>query len=157
MNQRVAHSRSAIGTVVACAVLVVLGLLAPWLIAKGAYNLWAQHSGTPARVELGKCERPTIFGLPGAFGTGSRRGGYKTRNCTAVWRPDEATKETVTVYGVEPPTPRFVDVRIHGDRAFTDSLWLPAPLVFGLIAAGFVLFRLRALRRSWASRRSGVG
>jgi hypothetical protein len=156
MKRRSAHGRrSAIGTFIACTVLVVLGLLAPSLISKGAYNLWAQHSGTPARVEIGKCWQPTIFSFPGEFGTGgARRGGSKTSNCTAVWQPAVGTKETVTVYGVGRPTPRSVDVHIHGDRAFTNSLWLPAPLLWGSIAVGFVLFRLRALRRSRASRPS---
>jgi hypothetical protein len=155
MNRRFAQGRSPIRTLIACALLVLLGLLAPWLITKGAYNLWAQHSGTPGRVEIGKCWRPTIFSFPGEFGSGgARRGGSKTRDCTAVWRLPVGTAETVTVYGMEPPTPRFVDVRIHGDRAFTNSLWLPAPLLYGILVVGFVLYRLLALRRSRASRPS---
>lgn len=155
MSQRFAQGRrGAIGTFVACALLVLLGLLAPWLFSKGAYHLWAQHSGTPGRVELVKCWRPTSFSFLGEFASGDGKYGSHTSNCTAVWRPAVGTKETVTVYGVEPPTPRFVDVHIHGDRAFTNSLWLPAPLVFGSLVVGFVVVRLRALCRSRAPRPS---
>lgn len=153
MNRRFAHGRrSAIRTFIAYAVLV----MALWAICSGAYHLWAQHSGTPGRVELGKCWRPTFFSFPGEF---AYTGGKASRlpslwDCTAVWRPAAGTEETVTVHGVEPPTPRFVDVHIHGDRAYTNALWLPAPLVLGSAIGGFELSRLLAMRRSRASRPS---
>src|SRR3954469_18818649 len=113
---------NAIRTIAVACGVVVIGLLSPWLIVKGGYNLWAQYTGTPARVELEgtpgfrNCKDAEIFDLPGAFGSGSgRKSGSVSYNCAAVWRTDEGVEKTVTVYGLTPPIPRSsVDARIHG-------------------------------------------
>jgi hypothetical protein len=143
---------SAIYNIVGACVVVACALAAPWLIVKGGYNLWAQHTGTVASVEFpmtawDACEPDSLFDLPGAVGrsSGSRsRTSFNSKNCDGVWRPDGETTKTVRVYGVTTyPPPRFMDVRIHGDKAVTKSLALPAQLLFGIGCVWLVLFEGR--------------
>ena len=145
------RGRGRIGSLILCAVLSLLSL---WLIGSGAYYLWAQHSGTPGSVEVVKCWPPNNFTFPAEFTSFGRRGrASRTADCTAVWRPAGETEQTVTVKGVPHHYKQVqqgdkVEVNIHGDRAYTDSMWLPVPdFLFGALSAGLALLLGRRRRR----------
>ena len=102
------------------------GLFSLVMIAYGGYHLWAQHSGIPARVELGRC-----------WTTGGKA--PDRTNCIGVWRQADGTAETVTVHGVPSHQGQTLDVHIHGHQAYPNSLWLIAPLIGGSLLLGLLL------------------
>lgn len=101
-------------------------LFSLFMIAFGGYNLWAQHSGIPARVELGRC-----------WATGGRA--PDRTDCTGVWRQADGTEQTVTVHGVSSHHGQTVDVHIHGHQAYPNSFWRIAPLIGGSVLLGLML------------------
>jgi hypothetical protein len=152
MDARPEDRRStSVGSLIICAVFSLLSL---WLIGSGVYYVWAQHSGTPASVELIECRSPNNFSFPAEFsyGGGARKP-LHTSDCTAIWRPVGGTEQRVTVKGVPRPhrqthQGQVEEVKLHGDRAYTNSLWLPVPaFIWGVLSGVLALLPVRPWRR----------
>jgi hypothetical protein len=81
----------------------------------------------------------------------------RTYDCAGVLRPADGTEQTVTVHGVtkrpSPTIDQTVDVHLHGDQAYTNSLRLTLPdLLLGSLVLGVVLWAVLPKRPSEPSR-----
>jgi hypothetical protein len=88
-------------------VLVLLAVPAAALFISGARDVWFSAYGPEVPVQVVECHCKSS----------------KNCRCTGVWQPTGEPEKTVTIHG-EVPTHGTVDVRIHGNEAWThDAMW----------------------------------
>jgi DivIVA domain-containing protein len=121
----------------------VFGLLPLLMIVWAGHGLWAQHSGVPARVEIGDCWSTSIFGPKTHLTEGSF-----TSDCSGVWRAADGREQMVTVHFVRKAhRGETVGVHMHGNQAYTGSGWVLVSLALGTALLGLLLMLVLPTRR----------
>ena len=146
MSQREGRGlRGWASNVVALLVGLVITGVALYATVNASYQLWVQHSGIPAQVEIAKCKTTSRYG---------RARGLRPKDCTAVWRHTDGTQQTVTVHGPNIAARQTVDVHIRGDQAYTNGPWPLKFLFSGIGLIGIISVLLWRRRRQSRARRS---
>jgi DivIVA domain-containing protein len=122
----------------------VFALLPLLMIIWAGHGLWAQHSGVPARVEIGDCWSTSIFGPH----THNTEGSF-TSDCSGVWRAADGREQMMTVHFVRKAhRGESVDVHMHGNQAYTNSGWVLVSLALGIAFLGLLLMLVLPTRRA---------
>jgi hypothetical protein len=116
--------------VISLVVFVIIGL---GFVAGGAYQIYKQKTGTPARATVSRCD------------TGRRsnvcRGSWTTGSLLAGGRVTLGIVEGASSGDVG----KTLDVRVDGERAYVPSLRVP--IIFFVLGAAFLIGGPLSLRR----------